>query len=189
MCLFLNPTCLNHLPLRLTTNLPPLQPQILAHWVYTGPEEKGLELMAPVFALNPVRSEKMAAFYESARDPGALGTTVELEIFNSDAMRAVPADATAYPWRDSIAYMMFELTWSSGVGEAAAISLAQDLSRDFVATSGYDDLAVYVNYASGNETLEQRYGATKLKRLAETKKKWDPEQVFGYSSPLPTKYP
>ncbi|KAK1634585.1 hypothetical protein BDP81DRAFT_472904 [Colletotrichum phormii] len=214
------------------------QPQILANWVYTGPEEKGLELMAPVFALNPVRSEKkvvpwkslvgtagfgadqgwcqsspipwtqlsantkrldagtmrtmfekMAAFYESARDPGALGTTVELEIFNSDAMRAVPADATAYPWRDSIAYMMFELTWSSGEGEAAAIALAQDLRRDFVATSGYDDLAVYVNYASGNETLEQRYGATKLKRLAETKKKWDPEQVFGYSNPLPTKYP
>ncbi|KAF9878631.1 FAD-binding domain-containing protein [Colletotrichum karsti] len=214
------------------------QPQILANWVYTGPEEKGLELMAPVFALNPVRSEKKVvpwkslvgtagfgadqgwcqsspipwtqlsantkrldadtmrtmfakttAFYESVQDPGALGTTVELEIFNSDAMRAVPADATAYPWRDSIAYMMFELTWSNGEGEAAAIALAEDLRRDFVATSGYDDLAVYVNYASGNETLEQIYGANKLKRLAETKKKWDPKQVFGFSNPLPTKYP
>ncbi|POS73295.1 hypothetical protein DHEL01_v208314 [Diaporthe helianthi] len=216
------------------------QPQILANWVYTGPEKKGLELMAPVFALNPVRSEKkvvpwkslvgtagfgadqgwcdpspvpwtqlsantkrldagtmrtmfekMTAFYQTAatQDPSTLGTTVELEIFNSDAMRAVPADATAYAWRDSIAYMMFELTWSNTVGEAAAIALAQDLRRDFVATSGYPDLAVYVNYASGNETLEQRYGANKLNRLAATKKKWDPSQVFGYSNPLPTKYP
>lgn len=51
------------------------------------------------------------------------------------------------------------------------------------------DLAVYVNYASGNETLEQRYGASKLKRLAATKKEWNPSQVSGYSNPLPTKYP
>lgn len=213
-----------------------LQPEILANWVYTGPEEEGLKLMEPVFALNPIRSEstvvpwsklvttagfgadslwcapsieprtqlstntkllnadtmrtmfeKMTNFYNEV--PEARGSTIELEIFNSDAMKAIPDDSTAYPWRDSIAYTMYELTWSSDEGEAAALALGEDLRNDFVATSGYDDVSVYVNYAKGDETVEQKYGKNKLPRLAELKKKWDPNQVFGYSNPIPTQYP
>lgn len=59
----------------------------------------------------------------------------------------------------------------------AADSLAQELREDFVVTSGYPELRVYVNYAHGDEKLEQIYGADKLPRLASLKKKWDPENA------------
>ena len=49
-------------------------------------------------------------------------------------------------------------------------------------TSGYEDLAVYVNYSHGDETLEQRHGANKLSKLRELKKRWDPDNVFRYNS-------
>lgn len=49
-------------------------------------------------------------------------------------------------------------------------------------TSGYDDMAVYVNYCHGDETLEQRYGADKLPRLRQLKQRWDPANVFRFHS-------
>lgn len=130
---------------------------------------------------------KMAAFYQA--NPDARLTTIELEVFNSDAMKAVPADSTAYPWRDAIMYAMFEMSWTSKAGEKAAMALGNELRRDFAKTSGYNANQVYVNYAFGDETLEARYGKDKLPRLAQLKKKWDPSNVFKYSNPLPTKYP
>lgn len=71
----------------------------------------------------------------------------------------------------------------------AVEALAKELRTSFADTSGYPDLAVYVSYAHGDETLEQRYGADKLPRLAALKKKWDPSNVFAYNNALPTSYP
>lgn len=67
--------------------------------------------------------------------------------------------------------------------------MGRQLRSEFAATSGYPDLAVYVNSAHGDETLEQKYGARKLPRLAALKKTWDPDRVFRYNNALPTKYP
>lgn len=70
----------------------------------------------------------------------------------------------------------------------AADSLAQELCEDFVNTSGYPELRVYVNYAHSDEKLEHIYGTDKLLRLAALKKEWDPENVFTYNLALPTEY-
>ena len=67
--------------------------------------------------------------------------------------------------------------------------LARQLRDSWAATSGYPELSVYINYARGDETLRQRYGARKLPRLAALKKKWDPHNVFAYNNALPTEYP
>lgn len=37
--------------------------------------------------------------------PDARGTTIDLKTFPNEAMVAVPDNASAYPWRDSIGYM------------------------------------------------------------------------------------
>lgn len=73
-------------------------------------------------------------------------------------------------------------------GEAGD-ELGLELRSDFAATSGFSDLAVYVNYAHGDESLEQIYGAAQLPILAAIKKKWDPSNVFGFNNALPTEYP
>ena len=67
--------------------------------------------------------------------------------------------------------------------------LGRELRDSWALTSGYPELSVYVNYAHGDEMLQQRYGDRKLPRLAALKKKWDPNNVFAYNNVLPTTYP
>lgn len=76
-------------------------------------------------------------------------------------------------------------------GDPAATAgdqLGRALRDSWASTSGYGGLRLYVNYAHGDETLEQLYGANKLPRLTALKKKWDPQNVFGYNNALPTSY-
>jgi len=72
---------------------------------------------------------------------------------------------------------------------ADGIQLAHTLRRTWDEASGYPEHSIYVNYAHGDETVEQVYRADKLPRLAALKKKWDPSNVFRFNNPLPTYYP
>ena len=51
-------------------------------------------------------------------------------------------------------------------------------------TSGFKDLAVYVNYAHGDEGPEAWYGKRKLPKLRKLKAKWDPEGLFSWFNPV-----
>lgn len=73
--------------------------------------------------------------------------------------------------------------------ESVANKLGLQLRKDIGATSGYGGVSVYVNYARGDETLEQIYGAKKLPKLAKLKAKYDPKNAFKYYHALPTSYP
>lgn len=55
----------------------------------------------------------------------------------------------------------------------------------FNATSGFDDMHIYVSYAHGTEGLDPMYGAEKLPKLLNLKQKWDPKGVFRYNNALP----
>ena len=71
----------------------------------------------------------------------------------------------------------------------AGVTLSKNLRTSWTATSGYGGLTCYVNYAHGDETLEQKYGARKLPRLAALKQKWDPNNVFAFNNAVPSEYP
>jgi hypothetical protein len=75
------------------------------------------------------------------------------------------------------------------VSEEAALQYGRQMRADLAAHSGRDGLAVYINSAQGDETLEQVYGTRNLPRLAALKGQWDPDNVFGFNFPLPTSYP
>ncbi|RYP19806.1 hypothetical protein DL765_003152 [Monosporascus sp. GIB2] len=109
--------------------------------------------------------DKMAQFFDE--HPDGRGSNVLLENWPNSAVRAISDDATAYPWRDSIMYAMFQFSWAEGGSptEASGNALGKELRKEFAANSGYSDLAVLVNYAHGDETLEQMYGKDKLPRL------------------------
>ncbi|KAI1499777.1 hypothetical protein F5X99DRAFT_410694 [Biscogniauxia marginata] len=216
-----------------TTN----EPQIAASWVYAGPRQEALRVMAPMLALRPsvtiisdvpwnrlntetgfgsdaetcipdkllsiytanLRTfssptfssvfEKMAAFFDEY--PDARGSNVLIENFPNQATKSVPDDATAYPWRDTATYLLMQLTWDEAGSstEEPANALGRELRDDFATTSGFPDLSVYVNYAHGDETIEQIYGEHKLPRLAQLKRRYDPHNVFAFNNPLPTTYP
>ncbi|CAJ2507153.1 Uu.00g083390.m01.CDS01 [Anthostomella pinea] len=132
---------------------------------------------------------KFEAFFETY--PAARSSAAVLETFSNAQTSKVSDDATAYPWRDAKRNFMFQMGWEgldNPIGSVAD-DFARQLRADFVATSGYPELSVYVCYAWGDETLEQIYGRDKLPRLLALKKTWDPDNVFEYSNALPTKYP
>ncbi|CAH0003352.1 unnamed protein product [Clonostachys byssicola] len=127
---------------------------------------------------------KMADFYEN--HPGGRNSIVGIELFPNQAMAAVPLDETAFPWRDATGYIYATFIWGPGDSntESAARSLGPELRNDLAATSGYDSLTVFVNYARGDEPLESVYGADKLPRLVDLKRTWDPDNVFRYNNGL-----
>ncbi|RWA14898.1 hypothetical protein EKO27_g140 [Xylaria grammica] len=130
--------------------------------------------------------DKFDAFVKQYPDSRA--SALIFETFSNNAVLSVPSDKTAYPWRDAKGYFMLQLRWTgldNPFGDTAN-AFAKELRADFVATSGYPELSVYVSYAYGDETLEQKFGRDKLPRLLELKKKWDPENIFGYCNPLLT---
>ncbi|KFA67693.1 hypothetical protein S40285_00955 [Stachybotrys chlorohalonatus IBT 40285] len=133
------------------------------------------EAMSDFYAANPAARRSLAAYRYHGHGPAD----------------EIPDDATAFPWRNSEAGMEVIFDWTPGhpTAEAASDSLGQQIRDDFVATSGYDELAVYVNMARASDTLENIYGAHRLPRLAALKRAWDPDNVFRNHHPLPTSYP
>ncbi|KAI0533242.1 hypothetical protein GGR58DRAFT_517086 [Xylaria digitata] len=139
---------------------------------------------------------KMARFFEGNPNARTL-TSFAHETYPNQATVAVPDSETAYPWRDARGYLLFQFGWSGAIDSpvaATAAALGRELRADYAATSGYEKelkggLAVYVNYAHGDEPLENIYRADKLPRLAALKRTWDPNNVFPYHLALPTRYP
>ncbi|KAH9985836.1 FAD-binding domain-containing protein [Xylariaceae sp. FL0662B] len=132
--------------------------------------------------------EEVSAFF--IRHPTSQASTIQIAIHPNNAALATPDDATAYPWRDTIAYIDIDFTWDNSTDlEAAASQAGVEWRTKLAGTSGYPDLAAYINSAHGDESLESRYGARKLPRLAALKAIWDPSNVFRFNNPLPTSYP
>lgn len=59
---------------------------------------------------------------------------------------------------------------------------------EFVKTSGFDSLAVYSNYAHGDESPKAWYGERKLRKLAAIKKAWDEHELFSSHLPVPLEW-
>ncbi|KAK9794409.1 putative FAD-binding PCMH-type domain-containing protein [Seiridium cardinale] len=133
--------------------------------------------------------QKASAFFTNL--PDARGGMIRMAMLPNQATVAVPDDETAYPWRDTLAYVDIVVSWPDTNSTTAAMidSFGREVRDDFAATSGYPSLAVYINIAHGDESLEAIYGASKLPRLAALKRTWDPQNAFAFEKALPTHYP
>lgn len=85
---------------------------------------------------------------------------------------------------------MLQMRWpglTNPFGETAN-AFAKGLRDELAATSDYAGLSAHVNYAWGDETLEQIYRKDKLERLVSLKQKWDPTNIFGFSNGIAPNY-
>ncbi|RFU27488.1 hypothetical protein B7463_g8856, partial [Scytalidium lignicola] len=116
--------------------------------------------------------------------PDARTTSYEIEFFATQAVQAVPDDATAYPYRDIAAHVMITYGYANDNLTDTVNALADKWTAAFTATSGFDSLQVYVNYAHGTEGLSAMYSDRKLPRLLALKREWDPKGLFSFNNPL-----
>lgn len=76
----------------------------------------------------------------------------------------------------------------SSTRDSIVSSFCTEHRTRFQATSGFEELSVYVNYAHGDEGARAWYSQRKLAKLASLKRTWDPEQLFSWYDPVPIYY-
>ncbi|CAI7678275.1 unnamed protein product [Penicillium pancosmium] len=111
-----------------------------------------------------------------------------IQRYSNEGPMAVPDNATAYAYRDVKTYMNIEGFYPDSSLDDAVNKFATLSRQDFAKTSGFDQLAVYSNYARGDEGPIAWYGDRKLPKLSALKRKWDPEQRFSVSNPVPLQW-
>lgn len=102
-------------------------------------------------------------------------------IFNSEggAMMDTPANATAYPHRNSV--IMYQ-SYGIGVGKVSAATrnlldgIHERIQRS--APGAHSTYAGYIDAWADRKTAQKLYWADNLPRLQELKKVWDPADVF-----------
>lgn len=105
-----------------------------------------------------------------------------LEKFGLSVTASIQDRCTAYPWRNTVSYGFFEFNLPDALPETASTvaMFAKQLRSHLTRGTGNPDRNVYVNYARGDETPEQMYGASKLPKLRSLKTQYDPNGLFNH---------
>ncbi|EHK44434.1 hypothetical protein TRIATDRAFT_36827 [Trichoderma atroviride IMI 206040] len=119
-------------------------------------------------------------------DYPAYAGRVVIQKYSSEAVAAVPDSQTAYPLRDTKTMVLFEGWYTDPTLDGPVNSFMKQSRQSFAATSGYDSLSTYVNYAHGDEGPVAWYSTRKLTKLMSLKKQWDPKNLFGWYNAIPT---
>ncbi|KAK3313658.1 hypothetical protein B0H66DRAFT_577592 [Apodospora peruviana] len=114
------------------------------------------------------------------------GSFCLLEGYSTQAVRAVPADSTAYPHRRQkllLAPIIHYMPTGNQTLEAAATNWGSTMRT---AAVGSNQRRSYVNYAQGNETTEAIYGYEpwRLQKLRTLKRQYDPEGRLSFYAPI-----
>ncbi|KAI0020110.1 hypothetical protein F4780DRAFT_792212 [Xylariomycetidae sp. FL0641] len=123
-------------------------------------------------------------------NPGANTSVILIETFAQQGIKALPDDYSAFPHRNAFANaVVFSATYGDDRYAEAANTWAMKW-RDIVAqpqVSGYKPLAIYQNYAHGDEPLSALYGPDTWchERLTAIKRSYDPKGHFNVYHAVP----
>ncbi|KAH6689846.1 hypothetical protein F5X68DRAFT_204355, partial [Plectosphaerella plurivora] len=120
----------------------------------------------------------LAQFYDTY--PGARESMFFIQHFSQQKVQQVPADATAYPWRDITSHVLWTFTFNDTSIAEPVNNFVRGWRDIFTSNSGFTKPHLYVNYGHGDEPSETLYGASKLPRLRRLKALWDPKNLFRY---------
>jgi hypothetical protein len=124
----------------------------------------------------------------SHRVPELAGSFFLLEGYSTHGVKAVDAAKSAFPHRDDEILITSVILYKPN---ATLDALAQEHGRKLrglllEASDDPEHLRAYVNYAHGDESLEDMYGhkSWRIERLRGLKKKWDPENRMRFYAPI-----
>lgn len=117
------------------------------------------------------------------------GSFVIFEAYNMHGVQAVPADSTAFPDRENNLLTAPMINYLPGSASDEAEAEAQrygTLIRDALAKGAGRSLSAYVNYALGDESVEELYGHEpwRVEKLRKLKTAYDPNKRFSFYNPI-----
>lgn len=120
-------------------------------------------------------------------NPGYGYSFVVWEAYSTQAVKAVPDEATAVADRaDDMLVAAIMVYQQNAELNAPTEAIGKEFRQMLVNGNADGELHAYINYANGDESLEEVYGhqAWRLEKLRRLKKQYDPENKFGYYSPI-----
>ncbi|KAH8898315.1 FAD-binding domain-containing protein [Thozetella sp. PMI_491] len=111
-----------------------------------------------------------------------------LEAYPTQGVQAVDERSTAFPHRsDELLLTPFVTYLPNATMDPIAIAFGEKLRKYLLQGSADPNhLRAYVNYAHGDESLQEVYGWEdwRLEKLRDLKAKWDPENRMGFYNPI-----
>ncbi|KAH8645772.1 putative FAD-dependent oxygenase [Xylariales sp. PMI_506] len=127
------------------------------------------------------------AFNTFTADNAFLNSTVLFESYSMQAVKAVSDEETAFPYRaDSILVTPVVSYAVNTTLNDHAIAFGEGIRQVLHKGNGGSELHAYVNYAHGDETLQEMYGYEpwRIARLKSLKHKYDPGNRFRFFGPI-----
>ncbi|TVY40369.1 FAD-linked oxidoreductase [Lachnellula occidentalis] len=116
--------------------------------------------------------------------PLVAGSIIMLEDYSTIGVKAVDSKTSAFPWRNRNLLTVTAVNFPPNSSlDAFATEWATQTLDLFNQGSGGLAPSTYVNYAAGNEPIEQMYGGS-LQKLRSLKARYDPLGKFNYYNPI-----
>ncbi|KAE8373962.1 hypothetical protein BDV26DRAFT_284671 [Aspergillus bertholletiae] len=125
----------------------------------------------------------------AAEDPDlAAGTSILHEGYATEGVEAIDPAGSAYPFRSDRHLMLFNaaVPHNDSAREKAAWAWAAEARDHWNAGQPGRPVDAYVNYATGFETLKERYGHEnwRIRKLRGLKARYDPHNRFRFYNPI-----
>nr|QPI71215.1 FAD-linked oxidoreductase [Ovatospora brasiliensis] len=117
-----------------------------------------------------------------AANPNLRNSMFVAELFPPANTVTVPDGETAYPFRNTTAYSLFQFALPDPSYQPTVDAFAVPARRAYAAGGGNPNVEVYVNYAHGDEGVNAWYSPRKLGRLRGLKNRWDPHNLFSFTN-------
>ncbi|KAJ6036379.1 hypothetical protein N7540_000658 [Penicillium herquei] len=112
------------------------------------------------------------------------GSLVLMEAYSLQTAESMGDSSSAYAWRSTNRFNTVATAWYTDSSlDAIANSWAGKVRDDWRATSGLETNSTYINFAFGDETLDDIYGQN-VPQLRDLKAQYDPENKFDQFFPL-----
>ena len=115
-----------------------------------------------------------------------------LEGYSVQAVQAIAADSTAFPHRSDTLLLSPVIYYAPNTSlDARAVQAGTQLRGILHEGSVKSEMDTYVNYAHGDESLENMYGYEpwRVERLKSLKQEYDPQERFSWYAPIPPAEP
>lgn len=154
--------------------------------------QRGASVLRFPISMNSYDTRAQRAVYDifteiTTETPEFNGSFSLFEGYSVKAVRGIPDESTAFAHRqDSLLISPVIIYTPNSTLDATAIRSGKELRRILHDADGNPELHAYVNYAHGDETLEEVYGfgQGRVERLRALKREYDPNGRFSYYEPV-----